>query len=397
MDGKGVETDSRKMLEMASIEKIWDLLHDGFLVIGEDGNIRNMNSRTRELLGIPEGNELPLPLRRFSPELFVHLESCIGTESQQVFEATIAYPERRLLRVTCLPIDGKSPLLHALVLTDRTAEEERNAAFLEDEMCAAVQLLAGSMAHEMGNPLNTLQIQLQLLQRQLREGRRGKKVLEAVAVCRDEVDRLHRMVQQFLGAIRPAQPNLATVDLNGLMEGCIAVLREELDRHCIGIQLRFCRESPKILGDSEQLRRVFLNLLRNAMEAIDGTGNILVNTAEDNAFALVEIEDDGVGISPSALPHLLRSQHSNKRLGNGLGLLIVQRILRTHRGTIALRSLSPRGTRAVLRLPLENPRFPMLPTGNSENEIPDFSEAKMSTHSTSSGSRNCNQKCSNPR
>jgi signal transduction histidine kinase len=350
----------------SGLEGLWELIQDGLILLEGGGTLRYCNGRARELLGIPSETLPPLPLRRFSPELFFHLQDYLGSEERQIFEADITYPEKRLLRVQCLPYKELNETLYAAVLVDRTREEERDAEQLEEETCAAVQTIAGGMAHEMGNPLNTLQIQLQLLQRQLPGAAKYQKMRETVAICRGEVERLHHMVRHFLHAIRPVKPLLQSLDLNDLVRGCVVVLGEELRQRDVRIVMELADGEIRILGDEEQLQRVFFNLLRNAMEALDGGGSIALRTTQEDAFARVEVEDDGVGIAPSALPNILQLQRSEKRHGNGLGLVIVQRILRAHRSTIALRTVAPHGTLVTLRIPLENPNFPMLPGAGSE-------------------------------
>jgi signal transduction histidine kinase len=222
-------------------------------------------------------------------------------------------------------------------------------------------MIAGGLAHEIGNPLNAIQIQLQLLQRQIPNSVKCRKMRDTVAICRTEVDRLHHIVQHFLQAIRPVKPLLQSQDLNELMKWCIVVLGEELKQRKVSVNTELADGEVRILGDSEQLQRVFFNLLRNAMEAFEDGGVITMRSVNEDTFARVEIEDNGVGIAPSAIQHLLQLQRSEKRHGNGLGLIIVQRILRAHRSTIALRTIAPHGTRVTLRFPLENPKFPMLP------------------------------------
>jgi signal transduction histidine kinase len=337
-----------------------EAIGDGLAVVDSGGEVGYLNGRARELLGIPPESVPPLALSRHAPELFLHLREALEGGRGQVFELAVTYPERRFLRVSCLPFPASAKHFHALVLGDRTAEETRSDARLEDETCAAVHLLAGEMAHDLGNPLNTLQIQLQLLQRQLKTLRGGAGARRTVEVCRDEVGRMHRLVARFLGAIRPATPLLCRLDLAPLLEHCLEVQRAELEQRGIAVEPQFPKNLPPILGDGEQLRRVFFNLLRNALEALEGGGTLTVRGSDEGAFLRVEIEDSGVGIDPGVLAHLLRNPHSSKRLGNGLGLLIVRRILRAHRATLTLASLEPHGTRVTLRFPLENPKFPEL-------------------------------------
>jgi signal transduction histidine kinase len=184
--------------------------------------------------------------------------------------------------------------------------------------------------------------------------------MEAVTICRDEAERMHRLLSNFLGAIRPAKVALSPIDLNEVLRSCMDVQAAELEQRNISTALEFCPETPVIVGDGERLQQVFFNLLRNGMEAIEGSGTLELRTVDEGAFVRVEICDSGVGIDQTAMANLFRHQWSGKREGNGLGLLVVRRILRAHRATMAIGSLSPHGTRITVRFPLKNPKFPML-------------------------------------
>jgi signal transduction histidine kinase len=174
---------------------------------------------------------------------------------------------------------------------------------------------------------------------------------------------MHRLLGHFLGAVRPGQPILTPLDLNALLRHCAAVQRAECEGRGISLRLHCGGEPLTVLGDGEQLQRALFNLLRNGIEALERGGTLQISSADEGPFARVEIEDDGIGIDLTALPRLFQLPRSSKHLGNGLGLLVVRRILCAHRATVALSSLEPHGTRVTLRFPLENPKFSTLPAG----------------------------------
>jgi signal transduction histidine kinase len=321
-------------------------------------------------MGIPNGENVPLLLRRYAPEIFLHAKDSLHSPGQQLFEVLVTYPERRLLRVSRFPLapEEGGPTLSAFVLADRTAEKELGELRQEEDACATVALLAGALAHELGNPLNGIQIHLQLLKRQLHSLPRANGLRKTVETCQNEVDRLRHMLGSFLNSIRPAKPVLLPIDINETLLNCLDAMAPELDRRNGTIGKELSIEPLLILGDRSQLQQVFENLLRNGMEAWENSGRIIVRSADEGAFARVEVEDDGAGIDPSALPNLFRPQWSNKLEGNGFGLLVVRNILRAHRATIAFHGLKPRGTRVTLRFPLENPKFPMLDQTFRESE-----------------------------
>ncbi|MDR3117237.1 MAG: hypothetical protein LBT98_01560 [Puniceicoccales bacterium] len=332
---------------------VLEVVQDGLAVLDGTGRARYLNPSARRLLGIPDGADLLL--WRYAPELFLPLQN-LQLARHQVFEARIAYPERRLLRVTCLPLSQQ--FLWALVLHDATEEERRREEAVEDGTGAVLRVLLGSLAHELGNPLNTIRIQLQLLRRKWEPRRGSGRDVASLAICEGEVDRMHSLLTHFLDALRPAKPTWQDVDLARLVRHTVAVRSGELER--VRLKLDLPAEPVCILGDGELLHRALSHLLRNALEALESGGTIAIRLRCDATAALLEVEDSGVGIPESAIPHLFQPQYSTKEQGNGLGLIAVQQTIRAHRGTVAIRALEAGGTCVILRLPLKNPRFPAL-------------------------------------
>lgn len=346
-------------------QKILDAVSDGFVVVERDGRVRHVNPRARRLLGIPDSTPCDThPLRRYAPEIFQQFQRGMG-DGPQVFDCQIHYPEKMLLRVTGLPLPWG---LWALILHDRTAEEKKQEEALEEGAGAVVQLLVGSLAHELGNPLNSLRIQLQLLRRRLSRKREER---ESIAICEEEVERMHGLLSCFLDSLRPARPSLREVDLEEVVGHCLQGMREEMERAGIRLSLTFPKEKLPILGDRELLRQALLHILRNAMEALDRGGHIAITLAGGDMDAILAVEDDGVGVSSGTLPMLLSPRFTTKPMGNGLGLLAVQRTVRAHRGTVAVRAVVPHGFRIELHIPLITPRLHKLEDGKcGETGIP---------------------------
>jgi signal transduction histidine kinase len=163
-----------------------------------------------------------------------------------------------------------------------------------------------------------------------------------------------------LDAFRPVKPVLCDVLLQEIIDQCLRTQKEELKQLRIRITREISKDPLTILGDGGQLQQAFLNVLRNAMDALDAGGTIRIRLTSDGIFAVLEVRDNGTGISSDAFSQLFQPKFSTKTLGNGLGLLVVQRILGVHGGSLCLRSLRPRGTAAILRFPLKNPQFPGL-------------------------------------
>lgn len=367
--------DEQKLFQAAL-----NVIRDGLAIIRDDGTIEYLNPRCRELLGIPEDG-LGSNLWRYAPEILAQIGLGLKDRSRIVRELAITYPERRWLRLCVLPFRVGRGNFFAVILSDLTAENTARENLLEQEKFSAIQLLAGGVAHEIGNPLNTLQIQLQLLQRKA-QSLAGKKLsapvrdflqtLDAVlGVSFDELNRLNGIIRCFLQAVKPVRPEKKEIHLHDVLAYCLRTLRTEMEELNLRLELELPAQIPIICGDPSQLQQVFFNLFRNAMDALDGGGVLRLTVQSDERYLVVTLEDNGVGIAPEAMTHVFDPYFTTKTKGTGLGLMIVQRILRAHGAAIAIESVEPQGTRIVLHFPLQKPQFPMLDGQTNERVATD--------------------------
>jgi signal transduction histidine kinase len=347
--------------EAIFFESVLQAMGDGVIIANGAGSVYYANPRARELIGIRESDGESIPsLRRLSPEIFSQLKA-ISQGSTRIAHVTINYPERRLLRVTYLLCDPIANL-HAIIMADITAEAAEREANLESETLEAVSSFAAGIAHEIGNPVNTIKIHLQLLQRGLGAGGKNADLASYAGICLEELDRIDHIIAYFLRAVRPAIPQFKELLLSECLRHCQRILAAELRELNISFHLEVSGQSPEdsIMGDEEQLRQVFFNLLRNSMEAMEGGGEIAVRIGQTNRREVVEICDSGAGIPVDSLQRVFNPYYTTKKDGNGLGLVIVQRILRAHGATFSLEACRPKGTRFLLYFPKKNPRLPML-------------------------------------
>jgi len=240
-----------------------------------------------------------------------------------------------------------------LDVTEQRELQRRNA---EAQAMAAIGVLTAGLAHEIRNPLNAASLQLQLLSRQARklDAEQAKKVDAKVELVRGELGRLSKMLNDFLGLARPTKANRETFALAALLDDILA------------LEAPLCAESgvtlvhavdPSLLvrADRAGLQQVFVNLIHNARDAIEGEGTIRVEAKPKGDRAHVRVLDDGPGL-PVARGDVLEPFFTTKAAGTGLGLAIVQKILALHGSEITLRnrvSGSPeKGAAASFWLPL---------------------------------------------
>ena len=231
--------------------------------------------------------------------------------------------------------DG-APLVYAVGI-DVTDEQEMLFRTMRAERLAAVGTLAAGLAHEVRNPLNSASLQLAVLERRLERGETGDKATSITRIIKSEIDRLERLVREFLAFAKPTPLDPRPVDLPRLLAGIAELIAPEADAARIAVKVEATAALPRAAGDAERLRQVLLNLTRNAVEAMQEGGGTLTLRARDHDDILeIDVEDDGPGF-PDELP-VFDAFFTTKDQGTGLGLSLVHRIVADHRGTIAVAS-----------------------------------------------------------
>jgi signal transduction histidine kinase len=280
----------------------------------------------------------------------------------------VFYPENRYLNFYLAPItedvEGTEEHLgYVMLVRDITESRRQTEQAIESEKLNALTLLAAGVAHEIGNPLNSLGIHLQLLQRKLSNlpsSERGE-FEQHLGTAQSEISRLDTLLQEFLQAIRPSTPHREPAQFNGLIRETLATLEPELSSRNIRVALELDEDLPLIPLDVGQIQQALFNLFKNGYQSVDASdGEITIKSRFNDHEIVIEIEDNGSGISPEIMGSLFEPFRSGKKTGTGLGLLIVRRIVREHAGEIEVESEEGRGTRISLFFPRAEKRVRLL-------------------------------------
>jgi signal transduction histidine kinase len=357
------------------LETVFNTIREGIMVIGKGGLIEYANASASELLGFPLKEVGRAVLWKRVPELArtLHLADDGGLRDLSGIsrEVEVSYPITRVLHVYIVPLLVEDPTAgaqesdrgHAVILSDITEEKESARQHIESEKASSILDLSAGVAHELGNPLNSIIIHLQLARRQLdrmEKSAKRDKVDRAMQVCVDEVARLDGIIKHFLEAVRPIEPDFADMDLVGVLEESLEFLGPELTDSGLTVDVELGEGLPIIVGDRGQIKQVFFNILKNAREATPAGGSIRIRTRSDDQFAYVQIADNGQGIEQNDMPKIFRPYFTTKKEGNGLGMMVVQRIMRAHGGRIGLDSQKGKGTVVTLQFPQKHRRVRML-------------------------------------
>ena len=259
---------------------------------------------------------------------------------------------------------------YAMILRDITESRRSAQQTIESERLNALTLLAAGVAHEIGNPLNSLHIHLQLMERKVRELKNNAKgeLQESIDVARSEVNRLDSIVTQFLRAIRPSNPELHPENLNTIVEEAVRFFAPEIQDRDIVIEQELRADLPLLQLDRDQMKQAFYNVIKNSLEAMKRRGVLRIHTDMDDTHVLVSFADTGGGVSTENLGRIFEPYFTTKRSGTGLGLLIVRRIVREHGGELSIQSSEGTGVTLTIRLPHVDRRVRLLEAG--ENKTP---------------------------
>jgi PAS domain S-box-containing protein len=370
--------------EAARLETALDSINNGLIVCNKWHRIQLINRSAERLLNIAEHDNslqaiwLLLDDKEIAGFLQTVLQNGDRVEDKE-FNVEKNGAKRRLsFRV--LPLVEERRVTGSLVLIDDITERrEREALMRRIENLASLTTLAAGVAHEIKNPLGSISIHIQLIKKTITRGlklclethrgnadypepRLGYASLEKhLDVVTDEIERLNRIVVDFLYTVRPLRLDLKPGNIALLLAELLDFYRFELEGARIQSEVRFSENLPLLLYDERAMKQAFLNLLKNAKEAMDGGGLLTVIADVYDDKAKISIQDTGCGIPEEKLEKIFEPYWTTKAYGSGLGLLLVFKIIREHGGDITVRSRQGTGTCFDITLPLPQRERPLLP------------------------------------
>jgi signal transduction histidine kinase len=221
------------------------------------------------------------------------------------------------------------------------------------EHLATLGEMATGLAHEIRNPLAGIAGVIEIIGRDLPPTSPARAVVKDV---KQEITQINRIISDLLGTARPRPPQIRAGDLNITVEHAVMLARQQALSKPITISLVKCDSLLEVQHDPDQIHQVLLNLLLNAIQAIEGRGIITVEISQRGEDAVVIVSDNGRGIPPEHLPNIFRPFYTTKGNGTGLGLSLARRIVEEHQGHLEVTSLVDKGTKFVVFLPFHPPQ-----------------------------------------
>jgi hypothetical protein len=249
----------------------------------------------------------------------------------------------------------KNEITGALAIgIDITELKSLEKQVLQAERWATIGKMAAKVAHEIRNPLSSISLNVELLEDEIKnfhsvDTHEAKSLLKALT---SEIDRVSALTEEYLQFSRLPQIMLAKGQLEEVIAHVVEFMQHELRQKKIELEINLEKKFPELLFDHVQIRRVLLNIIRNAMEAMPKGGNLKIWTEEKDHQAIVHIADTGMGIPDEAIAKIFDPFFTTKDFGTGLGLAIVQQIIDEHGGQISCASKMGEGTTFSIALPL---------------------------------------------
>ena len=346
LDAEGRRMQFRALAdEINFFESVFRAMKEGVIVSDAAGRLVYANEAAEKLADFDFAKAKDRPLAETLPDwdwpgLLARHEDGDGWRRTATREIEIAYPERRVLEVEARPHGkGAVTLVH-----DVTAARARTESEMESGRADAVRDLAAQVAHEIGNPLNALALDLQLMARKYKDE-------QDVAIALGEVRRISEIIRGFLDALRHAKPNLIPGSLTDPIKDALSAMKSQIEDRKVKVALDLPPAVPAVLLDRAQMEQVFFNLVKNALEAMHEGGELNIEISVDDRAVSASFRDSGTGIAASAMARMFEPYQTTKKHGTGLGLLVCRRIVRDHGGEIDVESKEGEGTRFTVRLP----------------------------------------------
>ncbi|MCL2374304.1 MAG: ATP-binding protein [Treponema sp.] len=358
--------------EIELLETVLDSLPRGILVCDTAHNLILANKSARRLLSIvsyEQGRESAWSVIPAEPvaEFLAQMLMAADKAEEREFEVDVNGAQR-LLGVSVMPLVQERQVSGSLILVDDITERRAKESRLRRmESLASLTTLAAGVAHEIKNPLGSLSIHAQLIQKAIDAQKKNctdlhergcdpdkyfPQVDKYLKVVNDEMDRLNRIVADFLFAVRPMNARLRRGNINALITELAQFVSFELDNARIECALNLADNLPLVNFDPQLMKQMLLNLIKNAIAAMSAGGKISITTEASEGQLRINVADTGTGIPEENLSKIFEPYFTTKDAGSGLGLTVVFKIIKEHNGEINVISREGEGSVFFITLPI---------------------------------------------
>ncbi len=348
--------------EYELLEIVMDSMTDGVIVADKSDNLLLLNKAANIMLKLytaPENVEKKVWEVIKDPAIKDYLKKHLAgddeTKPVSIFVDSTGN-EAKMLEFRVAPLVKNEVIIgNVITIEDITEKKIKESKLRRAESLASLTTLAAGVAHEIKNPLGSISIYLQLIDKTIEKNSGSEicsNIRNNISVIKEEVERLNKIVIDFLFAVRPINLELNDEDLNAIIKETLELFSPELEKSEIAIETLLCPKLPKIQLDKRYMKQVLINLLKNAEFAMKGGGTLTIQTECRDNQAVMKVTDTGVGIPDDIVSRIFEPYFTTKEFGSGIGLTLAYKIIREHRGEISIKTKVNKGTTFTVTLPL---------------------------------------------
>lgn len=351
------------------LESSLNSLPYGLVILDTENRLLFHNKAAERLIpmNVPGSESTDRPFWQFlrDPDITAFLRKSLENhETSAVREFALeSFAGAHIVQFNLMPLVSSNRISGTIILVqDVTERKSRESRLRRAESLASLTTLAAGVAHEIKNPLGSIGIHIQLIQRALKNVKTAvpASVGHDLAIINEEIDRLNAIVVDFLFAVRPMDTTLVLGSLNKVVAETTEFLGPELAQNQIVLEQHLDSRDENVLVDERFLKQAILNIVKNSMHAMEGGGKLRVETLAGKESVDLTIGDSGTGIPEELLEKIFEPYFTTKDSGSGLGLTLVYKIVKEHGADIQVTSKVDSGTSVKIAFPLPNRTTPLL-------------------------------------
>ena len=346
-------------------------LEEGIISIDINGIIQGINKKACFLFSIPRNSENESLSKYLSETETGKIILELIKENDSNTKLLKDEDNKRILQINIFPLGESGRIIGTLIKAfDITQTYENSQKLKRAEQLASLTTLAAGVAHEIKNPLGSISIYIQLIEKIIKKNIDNSsqcflELKDYCAIIKEEIGRLEDTINSFLFSVRKLELNLEEININSLILSTVDFLKYEIENNNINIEIKFDRDNLIMRIDERYIKQSLINIIQNAIDSIleknekNYKKEIQIKLKTVDNFALITIKDNGMGIKEELLSKIFEPYFTTKRHGTGLGLTNVARIIEAHNGNINIESEYKKGTKVIIKLPLmqENQKF----------------------------------------
>ncbi|GAB1432638.1 ATP-binding protein [Spirochaetota bacterium] len=351
--------------ENERLEAVLDSMLDGIAVCDEDHIPILVNKAAERFLPLSYTNLFDQALWDSvrDEELSVFFDTALNGD-ESILDREFALDTKlgaRVLSFSITPLVRDQRIKGTLIhIQDTTDKRKKEARLRRAESLASLTTLAAGVAHEIKNPLGSISIHVQLLEKAMKE-KPDKKMERYLSIVSEEIDRLNKIVVDFLFAVRPMDIKPINDDINALVLELAEFMKPEAKNASIELEAKLEASANSVPFDRRYIKQVLLNLIKNSMSAMPKGGKLLLKTSSNQDEFIIRVEDSGSGIDNDKIGKIFEPYYTTKENGTGLGLTLSYKIIKEHGGDISVSSKPGAGSVFTISLPIPQKEKRLLP------------------------------------